>query len=197
MWDLNLDASNPGGRNVRFEVIDLSGSIDFGAAFFASNGGTYFGNPSSAVVSADAAGVGGTESITVHLTRNDWYGFLVYSKSPGGGNYRIRVIDAGTNAVGTAEAIGFGLRPVSANPFTDGIALEASVPCAGNASVGIYDVQGRLVRRLIERAAPAAARLTVQWDGADDGGTQVAGGVYFAALRHGGKESRLRLIRSR
>ena len=48
----------------------------------------------------------------------------------------------------------------------------------GRVQVTIYDVAGRKVRNLADRVFPAGEH-TLQWDGADDGGTKVARGVYF------------------
>ncbi len=53
-------------------------------------------------------------------------------------------------------------------------------------SLSIYDVLGRRVRTLLERSFYGNS-LEVMWDGRDDRGEPVPGGVYVAVLRSGGK----------
>jgi flagellar hook assembly protein FlgD len=52
--------------------------------------------------------------------------------------------------------------------------------------VRLYDVGGRVVRTLADRTF-AAGEQSVAWDGADDGGRQVARGVYFARIEYAAK----------
>ncbi len=47
----------------------------------------------------------------------------------------------------------------------------------------IYDLAGREVRRLADRAF-AAGPHELRWDGADDQGRRLARGVYFVRLRY-------------
>ncbi len=195
MHDIYVAGGVGGGRNVKIEVSDLSSSMDFGIAFFASNGSTYYANRTSAVAQSDAAGVGGTETYTVHLDRDDWYGVLVYNKNTAGGAYRILVLDPAASAVEDAETVPFDLKAVSGNPFTGKAALEYSLAQGGPTDLAIYDVQGRQVRSLVEGAVPAG-RHTIDWDGRDDAGAPVASGIYFARLRSGAVETRVKLVRS-
>lgn len=48
--------------------------------------------------------------------------------------------------------------------------------------VKIYTVAGRLIRRLHDQAADAANYRSVNWDGCDERGEEVANGVYFARI---------------
>jgi hypothetical protein len=52
----------------------------------------------------------------------------------------------------------------------------------------VHDVAGRLVRTLADRSF-APGEYAVTWDGADDGGRQVARGVYFARIEFSGRET--------
>jgi hypothetical protein len=73
-----------------------------------------------------------------------------------------------------------------------------SVMRAGNASirfgvsgsdrvkVKLYDVTGRQIRTLADRAFPAGEH-SLTWDGSDDSGNQVARGVYFARIEYATK----------
>jgi hypothetical protein len=57
----------------------------------------------------------------------------------------------------------------------------------------LFDVTGRLVRRLVD--APAGSRaVRVAWDGRDDAGTLVAPGTYFARLAAGGEREEARVV---
>jgi hypothetical protein len=197
MWDVYVDGSVAGGRDVRFLVRDLSGTNDFSLAFFASNGATYFGTPLNALARADVAGAGGTEEITVHLDREDWYGLLLTSKSPaGGGSYVLQVADLAGSSVEVEETVAFSLRTRSKNPFDSAVEIEFGLPGPAQARVSVYDIHGREVRRLHDALTPGGPR-TVTWDGSDARGDQVAAGAYFVRLAAGGRESTIRIVRDR
>jgi flagellar hook assembly protein FlgD len=74
------------------------------------------------------------------------------------------------------------LRPGSPNPFARSTSIRFDMPSAGAAELTVHDVAGRLVKRLVRGRLPAGTHLTV-WDGADEQGVRVPGGVYFARLR--------------
>ncbi len=66
------------------------------------------------------------------------------------------------------------------NPSLEGVALTHSRPLVGRYEAAIYDLRGRLVRRIAAGAAlagDAAPRWT--WDGRDEGGHTATAGVYF------------------
>jgi len=64
------------------------------------------------------------------------------------------------------------------NPFSQGTLVALSLPSAGRVEVSIYDVTGRRVVGLASRALEAGTH-TLWWDGRDEAGRPVAGGVYF------------------
>jgi len=71
------------------------------------------------------------------------------------------------------------------NPFNPMTHVTFSLPEAGEVSLRIYDVSGRLVRDLV--SGPRSAGLhRERWDGRDQAGLDAASGVYFARLFAGG-----------
>jgi hypothetical protein len=64
------------------------------------------------------------------------------------------------------------------NPFGDAISFDLYAGRWTIVSASIYDVAGRLVRRLLVEE-PVLFGATVEWDGRNDLGVQVASGVYF------------------
>ena len=80
--------------------------------------------------------------------------------------------------------------PAVFTPNGDGINDEASfrftVVKVGDDSpveVLIYDLQGRLVRRLAEQRALSTGSYGIAWDGRDEQGAVVPPGVYLARVR--------------
>ncbi len=63
-------------------------------------------------------------------------------------------------------------------PFRSELRLALTLPRAGEASLDIYDVQGRLVRRLLHGALPAGSHRLL-WDGRTEGGSHAPAGIYF------------------
>ncbi len=71
------------------------------------------------------------------------------------------------------------------NPAGPGVSLAVTVPREADVTLRIYDVRGALVRTLADERL-GAGRHERRWDGRDDGGRAVAGGVYFARMEAGG-----------
>ena len=69
-------------------------------------------------------------------------------------------------------------------PNLQGAALAISFALSDQVPVrlDVLDVQGRLVRKVVEKVLPARAHQFV-WDGTSDAGTPVGGGVYFVRLK--------------
>ena len=67
------------------------------------------------------------------------------------------------------------------NPFNPSTTLSYALPAAGRWRVAIYDTQGRRVRSLADGPAPAGLH-ELRWDGRDDAGQAVGGGVYLVRV---------------
>ncbi len=113
--------------------------------------------------------------------------------NPGGG--AVTVSDAlavGGDTTGAGHAPtppGFALRRCHPNPFRGSTTVSFALPEPSEVEVTVYDVAGRLVRRLSPRFF-AAAEQSVTWDGRDDRGRPASPGMYFirvAAEGHTGE----------
>ena len=67
------------------------------------------------------------------------------------------------------------------NPFRASTVVRFELTEEGLTDLAVYDVSGRLVKHLVHRPLPAGAHETV-WDGTDESGRRVEGGVYFSRL---------------
>jgi hypothetical protein len=83
--------------------------------------------------------------------------------------------------------------PAAPNPAFRGTQLRLDVPATSDASVEIYDLNGALVRDLVDRALPAGHN-TVIWDGRDDAGKRVSAGLYFVRIRVGAHSSTQKVV---
>jgi hypothetical protein len=82
------------------------------------------------------------------------------------------------------------------NPFVPSTTISFALPERGPVDLAIYDVRGRLVRRLIHGEA-VPGRNDVMWNGTDARGRPVGSGVYFYRLSAGDQEmtKRMSLVR--
>jgi len=76
------------------------------------------------------------------------------------------------------------LRANTPNPFAHSTAIRFELPREGDAELAVYDVSGRLVKRLVRSHLPAGSHVTV-WDGTDAAGQRVPSGAYFSRLKVG------------
>jgi hypothetical protein len=75
------------------------------------------------------------------------------------------------------------------NPFHDRTSLRFSLERSPTAvRIDVYDVSGRRVRTLLDRAMTRGTHI-VGWDSRDDRGRAVAAGTYFARLTLDGKDA--------
>lgn len=72
------------------------------------------------------------------------------------------------------------------NPFNGSARIGLMLTLPGHVELTIYDVLGRIVRRL-SSAAHAAGELALTWDGLDHWGMPVSSGLYFYRVRLGGQ----------
>ncbi len=106
--------------------------------------------------------------------------------------YRLFAVDLGANESAPSDTVDHALidtdvpenlvasvsfmRP---NPFTEQSAIAYSVPAQGaRVALRIYDINGRLVRTLVDAVSAGGVHEAV-WDGRDSNGTPVASGIYF------------------
>ena len=82
------------------------------------------------------------------------------------------------------------LRKNLPNPFNSSTIISFTIPAAlanSNAELSLYDVQGRLVKRLFSQKFPAG-NFATRWDGTSNTGSTVATGVYFYHLVVGNQQ---------
>jgi hypothetical protein len=82
------------------------------------------------------------------------------------------------------------------NPFRPSTSINYELGRPGAVSLRVYDVQGRLVRELVDGHQDAVAH-SVLWDGTDDAGRAVSSGVYFYRLEAPGVTETRRMVLSR
>ena len=193
----------PGGshylRSIQF-VSDLEGWAvgKFGTIIHTTDGGSTwesqsyptqqtlfdlsFANPAQGIV------VGDSSIILVTTNGGDDWQFVVtgVEKMP---SYQLPVT-------------GYKLHQSYPNPFTAVTSVQFSVPSGfgdQQLSLRIYDTSGRLIRNLLNGVLVTdhlPLTTAVSWDGTDNSGRQVPGGVYFYRLqarqKHGGQAGGLR-----
>lgn len=98
-----------------------------------------------------------------------------------------------TAVANTTPAPGFRVRSAP-NPFQPYTVISLDLPAGGATRVALYDVQGRLVKRLVNSWLPAGLHA-VTWDGTDDEGRSAGAGVYFARVEANGVRAGQRLVK--
>jgi hypothetical protein len=82
-------------------------------------------------------------------------------------------------------------------PGTTEAMIAVDLAAAGPLTVSVHDLQGRLVRTLVDDASWPAGTSTVSWDGCDRSGRPVASGIYLVQGRSADATAGTRIIRVR
>ncbi len=79
---------------------------------------------------------------------------------------------------------GFELLQNYPNPFNPKTTITYELPEVSEVSLIVYNLQGKLVRNLVSTSLPAGS-YTVDWDGRNDNGLQMASGSYLLKMSAG------------
>ncbi|MCD6335003.1 MAG: T9SS type A sorting domain-containing protein [Candidatus Latescibacteria bacterium] len=90
----------------------------------------------------------------------------------------------------TSSPQAFELCQNTPNPFNQATAIRYRLSTSARVDMRIYDVQGGLVRTLVDGTQEPGQHI-LRWDGQNKDGKNVASGVYFCRLRVG-EEGRMR-----
>ena len=113
----------------------------------------------------------------------------------GGESWRVLKVPVWTASLDEGEVLGEGpSEPIKTyayrNPFSISrhgrTRIQYSLSRDARVSIYIYDLAGRLVRRLLEDEPRGRGNHGENWDGRDDRGRKVASGVYFYRIETGG-----------
>ncbi|MCK5116566.1 MAG: T9SS type A sorting domain-containing protein [Candidatus Aegiribacteria sp.] len=128
----------------------------------------------SGLVTLAIPSIPGTGDVTVTSTHHNLYPY---------------VGSASVSGTGTAGdeigALSLNLSAPAPNPFAGSTAIAFTLPAAGNMSLDIYDVSGRLVTSIASGEMLAGSH-SVLWAGTDSEGAPAPGGIYLLRLTAGG-----------
>jgi hypothetical protein len=102
---------------------------------------------------------------------------------------------------GDATDVLAGLGPVTRfamaqnfpNPFALDTRIAFALPEAAAVDLRVYNVQGRLVRTLVNERVPAG-RHVASWDGTDEAGSRVSSGIYFYRIATEGNRAERKMV---
>jgi hypothetical protein len=117
--------------------------------------------------------------------------YFVYGRASGLAVARTGTL-AGVNEPDDAVAEPLLSTP-SPNPFAGETTISFRAPDGGGRTeLSIYDVAGRLVRKMVDGSLEPGRRSVV-WDGTDSRGVGVASGVYYCRMRTDAGEESIKL----
>jgi photosystem II stability/assembly factor-like uncharacterized protein len=91
-----------------------------------------------------------------------------------------------------SEAVAFAVS-VHPNPFSSSTTISLTLGTRTTTAVSIFNVEGKLLKRLLAGTA-GPGRYDAVWDGRDDRGSVVPPGIYFARVRTASGESSAKVI---
>ena len=113
--------------------------------------------------------------------------------------YVVAALTLDGREIRSLEVTAFSIAPPLAlyqnvpNPFNPRTTIGFSLPRSEQVRIDIYDLVGRLVRRLVDRPMEAG-RHQIVWNGWDDRGRTVASGVYFYQMTAGKQSPAKKMI---
>ncbi|MBN2001009.1 right-handed parallel beta-helix repeat-containing protein [candidate division KSB1 bacterium] len=88
---------------------------------------------------------------------------------------------------------GFNLYPAFPNPFNPSTTIQYELPRTVQVEVSIYNLHGQLIKVLQNIIQPAGF-YTLQWDGRDQQGRNVASGIYLCRILAGSFQKSVKLM---
>jgi Zn-dependent metalloprotease len=102
-------------------------------------------------------------------------------------DFTVWVTDAATVEGEESAPLTFWAQPASPSPFAHSTSIRFQIPARRHVDLRVFDVGGRLVRRLVNEELDGGV-YAVEWDGCSDGGRAAASGIYYYSLVAGERE---------
>jgi hypothetical protein len=150
-------------------------------------------------------GAGMTGFSDTGLAANSKYFYRVRAFNAGGNSGASNIANATTPSGSAKSAANNGeaalpetitLAPNYPNPFNPGTMISFTLPAAAKVTLQIYTETGQLVRTLVDRDVQPG-RHQVRWNGRNQSGQVVAGGVYLYRIIVQGKNGEALFMQSR
>jgi serine protease len=175
---------NSPGNPVYISLENISGNADLGVAVF--DGQIPYQSKINYMALADAGGAGEGEVLApITLSAAEFTCIVVYKAGSADlslpSSYSLVLSPDPFSHVDSYDLPPerFAFAAPNPNPFTGSTHIRYETPRnISQASIAVCDVQGRLVRNLLQGAVPAG-RHSVDWDARDSSGRRVAAGIYF------------------
>lgn len=108
------------------------------------------------------------------------------------GRYQVQIL---VTSAGPSPSLPgkFKLEQNYPNPFTSATVVPFELRAQSDIQVTIFDILGRVVRKITASAQTAGAH-SILWDGRNDAGRRVSSGIYFYTLRASGESRTKRMI---
>ena len=192
------------GRLVDIFEVDLDAGIEYTMALGNNTGGADLAvhafRPSTANINAatamyrwDTGGAGAGETAKFTPTESGYHAFVVFKRThvdiPLNTGYSFRIVDE-LASVEEERALPtrFALAKNTPNPFNPKTVIRFEIPNPGSqVRLDIYDLKGRLVRRLVDDAYPAG-RFEAVWEGRNDKGEPQSSGLFIYRMVAGSFE---------
>jgi len=187
--NVNLNSGKP---QTCFQVQPVDGDFDINNVDLSSVQMTFNSNSISAVGSKTATdgdkNNDGILEISACFTKTDLR--TLFAGTPTG-DYSVTLtgnLTTGGNFTGNVTLHvknngSFQAATISPNPLNPQAVLTFATSKMGAVRVGLYDVQGRLIRTLLEDSAAQAGYHDVTIDGRDNQGNRLASGVYYVLIQ--------------
>ena len=92
-----------------------------------------------------------------------------------------------------SEPQDFALEQNFPNPFNSGTAIRFALPTQARVELAVYNLAGQKLATLLEGVRRAGS-YSLNWDGRDDQGRELASGIYLYRLRAGEQTALKKLL---
>lgn len=102
----------------------------------------------------------------------------------GGGIFSINNVTTNIGEPGSIIPLKLSLSQNYPNPFNPSTNIEFKINSPSNVKINIYDINGQLIRNLVDEELSTGV-YTTNWDGTDNQGNRISSGTYFYRIEAG------------
>jgi hypothetical protein len=179
-------------------LMNVDGTVDWGVTLHRADL-AYQGKSEALGTSFASGGAGGNELLVIDVPADGYYCLAVWKRSSvdlwQNGSYNLLIKPMWASGVDpdVPSPRTTALVEITPNPFNPQTKITYDLAREAPVQLEVYDVQGRLVRTLVD-GNRSAGRHVENWNGTDDNGGRVASGMYLARLKSDGVTGMMKMM---